>query len=135
MLYVSAYDKANDRYGVTDTDDNTTEWRSSGALFKLVKETHLRIQGVDLGVMSIKVVKPGVTPSMTKKFANAGTLRNRRPPSVKSRFDYLSDNIGFDYIVEQHETRDFTEYVISIGGDVKKYRVYGKDGQFRLVAK
>lgn len=33
----------------------------------------------------------------------------------------------YDYILEQHKTKDFVEIVGSIGGDVERVRVY-KDG-------
>lgn len=39
----------------------------------------------------------------------------------------LDNEIDYDYIMEAHQTPDFYEFIVSIGGDAIKYRVY-KDG-------
>lgn len=39
----------------------------------------------------------------------------------------LDDEIGYDYIIEAHQSPDFYDFIVSIGGDAIKYRVY-KDG-------
>ena len=39
----------------------------------------------------------------------------------------LYEEVGYDYIMEAHQAPDFYEFIVSIGGDVLKYRVY-KDG-------
>lgn len=124
MLYVSKYDKAQDKYGVTDTDDGTTELVSSGELFSIVRTMRVKVQGVDLSQMRIRVV----SPEGEKKKAS-------KPQKTKTRLEYLEMQIGFDYVLEQHDARDFTEFVISTGGDVCKYRVHGYLGSYRLTAK
>lgn len=44
-----------------------------------------------------------------------------------SRVEFLLESRGVDYIIETRETRDFTEFVTSQGGDVCVYRVYGNN--------
>lgn len=42
------------------------------------------------------------------------------------RFAFLCERCGFDYVIETRDVaRDFTEFVVSYGGDVIRYRVYG----------
>ena len=36
----------------------------------------------------------------------------------------LYEEVGYDYIIEAHNTPDFCEFIVSIGGDVLKFRVY-----------
>lgn len=53
--------------------------------------------------------------------------------SFDSRDQFLYDRIGFDYILEKRETHDFTEYVLSCGGDVNIMRVYETaPGEFKV---
>lgn len=175
MLYVSKYDKVTDRYGVTDTDDNVTEWATSGELFTLAKKNHIKIHGISLGEMSIRVVKPpsigsaerkvfeaagtvhqrgqgmsvqpqkvmadgtpvpkskrGLSEPMKKKFADAGTLR---ASESSKRLQYLDEQIGFDYVVSQQDGANFTQFVISTGGETRTYRVTGTAGDYRVSSK
>ena len=69
MLYVSKYDKEQDKYGVTDTDDGTTEFVSSAEAFGIVRDMHIRIHGVDINQMKIGVVNADGTPKATRKVA------------------------------------------------------------------
>lgn len=46
MLYVSKHNKKNDTYGVTDTDDGTTQFVSKQSLLKYTKTYGLDIKGV-----------------------------------------------------------------------------------------
>ena len=53
-----------------------------------------------------------------------------------SRMEFLEQNVGFDYIIEAHETKRFTEFITSTGGDVVRYRVYGNtDEDYSVTAK
>lgn len=183
MLYVSQYDKARNQYGVTDTDDNTTEWVSSAELFGIVKDMHIKVAGVSLTQMKIGVVNADGTPvkkpvakkaststaepavraattakagaktakagakTATKAGAKTGTKAGAKTttkkPSAKTvkkapeqtRLQYLDEQIGFDYVVEQSDGRDFTQFVVSTGGDVSTYRVYGNPGDYTITAK
>ena len=36
----------------------------------------------------------------------------------------LYEEIGYDYIIEAHETPDFYEFIVSMGGDILRFRVY-----------
>lgn len=132
MLYVSSYDKTRDRYGVTDTDDGKVEWVTSAELFSIAKSLNMCIKGVDLGMMRIKVITPesGVGLRKGKK-----SIPKPIKEPVKTRMQFLEDEIGFDYVLEQHESKDFTQFVISIGGDVRTYRVYGENGDYKVYAK
>lgn len=118
MLYVSAYDGASGRYSVTDTDDNSVDYASSGELFRIAQRFRIKILGVDLTQMRIQVVD-----------------RTGKPVKAKTRAEFFDENVGYDYIMEVREGSDFTEYVISIGGDVERYRVYGSDGNFKIYSK
>jgi len=52
------------------------------------------------------------------------------------RRDHLDEHIGFDYILREAHTSDFSEFVIDIGGDVLTYRVYGnKSAGFTITAR
>lgn len=42
----------------------------------------------------------------------------------------LDEEIGYDYIIEAHETPDFYEFIVSMGGDILRFRVYN-DGTIR----
>lgn len=55
MLYVSGVNKVKDLYAVTDTDDNTTEWVRGSELFNIVRTTRIKIDGVELSKMRIRV--------------------------------------------------------------------------------
>lgn len=55
MLYISGVNKTKDAYAVTDTDDGTTEWVAGQELFGIVRDTRIRIDGVDLRKMQILV--------------------------------------------------------------------------------
>ena len=45
---------------------------------------------------------------------------------IKQRLAFLEENCGFDYVLETRDvSMDFTEFVVSYGGDVIRYRVYG----------
>ena len=48
---------------------------------------------------------------------------------------YLNKMVAPDYILEIRDGGSFTEYVVSTGGDVSTYRVYGKDGNFTITCK
>ena len=151
MLYVSSFDAKSNRYAVTDTDDGSVEYVESGELFGIVRDLHIKVEGVSLSTMQIKVVRPvgGSKPSKsvkpaTKPKAGAGVAKKparkiatpkKKPVKKNNRLSYLEENLGFDYVIEEHEAGDFTEYVVSMGGDTLKYRVYGSDGSYRLVAK
>lgn len=127
MLYVSRYDKASDMYGVTDTDDNTTEMVSSAELFSISRNQHLKIHGVNLGQMQIKV--------MRRPDGGSKKPAQRKPASTQTREQFLEQEVGFDYIVERREARDFTEFVTATGGDVCTYRVYGTAGAYKVYSK
>lgn len=47
------------------------------------------------------------------------------------RFEYFNETCDFDYIIRSYTSPDFNEYVVSRGGDVVTYRVYGNDN-FRI---
>ena len=47
------------------------------------------------------------------------------------RFEYFNKMCDFDYIIRSYTSPDFNEYVVSRGGDVVTYRVYGTDN-FRI---
>lgn len=50
------------------------------------------------------------------------------PRSISDdRYNYLEENAGFDYVLEENEGRNFTEFVVKYGGDVFTYRVYGNN--------
>lgn len=118
MLYVSGFDGKKQRYAVTDTDDGSVEMVDSGKLFRLVRSLRLRILGVDLSEMSIRVVD-----------------RNGNPVKPMTRQEFFEQNAGYDYIMETREGGEFTEYIVSMGGDVLRYRVYGKNGNFQIYEK
>lgn len=42
----------------------------------------------------------------------------------------LDEEIDYDYIIEAHETPDFYEFIVSMGGDILRFRVYN-DGTIR----
>ena len=44
-----------------------------------------------------------------------------------TRFEFLDENTGLDRVIESYATREFTEFIISCGGDVVTYRVYGPE--------
>lgn len=44
----------------------------------------------------------------------------------KQRRAYMLENLGFDYILDEYNAPNFYEMVISIGGDVCRYRCYGE---------
>ena len=49
------------------------------------------------------------------------------------RINYLEKNVGFDYILEVYNDREFTEVVSKMGGDVLTHRVYGDNpNNFRV---
>lgn len=48
------------------------------------------------------------------------------------RFEFLDENIDFDYIIDTYKTLDFTEFVVSRGGDVCTYRVYDRNGNMYI---
>lgn len=50
------------------------------------------------------------------------------------RRTYLFDMRGFDFIMDEYEGNEFSEFVVSIGGDVETYRVYGND-KFEIYCK
>ena len=52
-----------------------------------------------------------------------------------SRFEFLDEQIGVDFVLEQHDGPDFSDFVVNRGGDVSTYRVYGTDGSYRMYAK
>lgn len=56
-----------------------------------------------------------------------------------TRFEFLDENTDFDIIIESYATREFTEYIVSRGGDIVKYRVYGpergKEEDFSIYSK
>lgn len=118
MLYISGVNKTKELYAVTDTDDNTTEWVSGPELFNIVRTTRLKIAGVELNKMRIRVA-PSPEVEVPKQ----------------TRLQFLDEQVGFDYVIEQHEGRDFTQFVISVGGDVCRYRVYGQPGNYSVYAK
>lgn len=122
MLYVSAYDKKTNMFSVTDTDDGTTELIRNAELMKAVRAYGLKVSGVDTKTGHVSVQKmQGVKP--------------KKPVKRQTRADFLEEQVGFDYIVEQHDGRDFTEFVISMGGDVLTYRVYGQQGSYSVYAR
>lgn len=45
----------------------------------------------------------------------------------KKRRMYLLEQADFDYILEEYDTPDFHEMIISVGGDVSRLRCYGND--------
>ena len=49
----------------------------------------------------------------------------KRNSVLNERIKYLDENVGFDYILEINEGRDFTEVVSKMGGDVITHRIYG----------
>ena len=52
-----------------------------------------------------------------------------------TRFEFLDEQIGVEFVLEQHDGPDFSDFVVNRGGDVSTYRVYGTDGDYRLYAK
>ena len=44
-----------------------------------------------------------------------------------TRLEFLDENTGFDRVIESYATREFTEFIVSCGGDVVTYRVYGPE--------
>ena len=54
-------------------------------------------------------------------------MRNIDAKLLKKRYEALEDEVGFDYILREYHDHEMSEYVISIGGDVLTYRVYGTD--------
>lgn len=42
--------------------------------------------------------------------------------------EMLQKEVGYDYIIEAHQTPDFYEFRVSIGGDILDFRVY-EDGK------
>lgn len=36
----------------------------------------------------------------------------------------LYEEVDYDYIIEAHNTPDFCEFIVSMGGDALKFRVY-----------
>lgn len=42
------------------------------------------------------------------------------------RREYLNEMVGYDYILDEFDAGEFSEFTISIGGDVIQYRVYGQ---------
>lgn len=52
-----------------------------------------------------------------------------------SRFEFLDVQIGVDFVLEQRDGPDFSDFVVNRGGDVSTYRVCGTDGNYRLYAK
>ena len=54
-------------------------------------------------------------------------MRNIDAKLLKKRYEALENEVGFDYILQEYHDREMSEYVISIGGDVLTYRVYGTD--------
>lgn len=122
MLYVSAYDKKTNMFSVTDTDDGTTELIRNAELMKAVRDYGLKVSGVDVKTGHVRVQKmTGVAP--------------KKPVKKQTRMDFLEEQVGFDYVMEQREGRDFTEFVISMGGDVLAYRVYGQQGSYEVYAR
>ena len=55
---------------------------------------------------------------------------------TKARAAYLETVVGYDRIIESYDAGSFTEFVISMGGDVMTYRVYGNtSGSFAAYAR
>ena len=55
-----------------------------------------------------------------------------------TRFKFLDKNVDFDRVIELYTTHEFTEYVVSCGGDVITYRVpesMGKEEDFSIYCK
>lgn len=52
-------------------------------------------------------------------------ITTERKSISDKRYDYLSEVTGFDYVLEEYDGRDFTEFITKTGGDVQRYRVYG----------
>lgn len=123
MLYVSAYDKKRNRWAVTDTDDNVTEVVSENELFNIVASGKVQVSGVDVVRHYIHVVRPNTPPYPTKA------------PVNQTRQQFLDQEIGYDYIVETYEGGEFTQFVVSTGGDINTYRVYGTPGNYKVYAK
>ena len=44
---------------------------------------------------------------------------------TNARFAFLDKNTGPDYVLRSANGGNFTEFVVSVGGDVRTYRVYG----------
>lgn len=52
------------------------------------------------------------------------------------RLSFLDEEVGYDYIMDEYHTNEFSEYVANFGGDVIKYRVYGdKKDEMRVYCK
>ena len=45
--------------------------------------------------------------------------------TILRRQSFLDEEVGFDYIVDQRDYNEFSEYIVSIGGDSRILRVYG----------
>ena len=45
---------------------------------------------------------------------------------TNARYTFLDKKIGPDYVLRTADGGNFTEFVVSIGGDVRTYRVYGE---------
>lgn len=43
---------------------------------------------------------------------------------MKKAFEILNEEVDFDYIIESHNGGDFVEFVLSLGGDILRRRVY-----------
>ena len=53
-----------------------------------------------------------------------------------ARRDYLDEYLGFDYILDEYHDSRMSEFVVSCGGDVNTYRVYGNTKEdFRITAR
>lgn len=45
---------------------------------------------------------------------------------VEERSKFFRDNNGYDYILQEYHDDTMSEFVVSQGGDVNTFRVYGK---------
>lgn len=64
-------------------------------------------------------------------------MRNARTENKErnARLKALDERCGFDYIIEEYEAKDYTQFVVSMGGDALTFRVYGHDGEYKVYAR
>lgn len=48
------------------------------------------------------------------------------------RIDALQHRFNFDYVLESVDRDDFSEFVVKCGGDTLIWRVYGRDGDYKI---
>lgn len=48
------------------------------------------------------------------------------------RIDALKRRFNFDYVLESADRGDFSEFVVKCGGDTLTWRVYGRNGDYKI---